>query len=1087
MILLKEHLDALNAHWAIASMSETDRRRAHDVANVRLVKDAVGDQLKLDFVERPTDADVLERLAGAYEVAAVEGLDALLYPSPERQSLVMQAQAGAFRAFELRRTLPIPTEDSERVFHVLHLAALAYAGDRWADLRRWLLDHREFTVAPNAANVPWDKRVLFRMYDGWLRLFRKDSWNDLHSIAEIVAGLRSEQQIYERNLFQSDIAVEKQVVALRLVALYHWARGTEQLSVYMLQGQPSGISQELDLHFEKAIKAAAATGDLLLEMLLRWLHVTARRMVAGSLWMATAGINSRVGRFVRALTSAAHPMIELLPPQRSALAEQGLLDPASRAVVVDLPTSGGKTTLAQFRILQALNQFAEDKGWVAYVAPTRALVTQLLRRFRRDFGPLGINVEQVSGGVEIDSFEEELLAQENGFDVLIATPEKLSLIIRNGKLRHRPLALVVLDEAHNLEDQDRGLRIELLLATIRNDCPETNYLLLMPFVPHSEVLARWLHPEAGRPISLGSGAWQPNERIVGLYRLVELDERGPRNRKEWSLEFQTVSTTPQTIHLNGTHRVGEIRPIDVPINKAKSLMKMTTAIAKVFSARGTSIAVGDTIPHVWQMARDAADNIEAPDRLPEEIKLVQAFLAAEVGEGFELVDLLRKRVAVHHAGLPDEARLLIEGLAEDGHLRVLVTTTTIAQGINFPVSSVFLSRAEHPTRAGPIQMTNREFWNLAGRAGRVGQDSIGVVGLATDNEEKSTRLRTFVSQATTDLASRLVKLVDDLLGKSSEDQLRIVIHDAQWADFRSFVAHILKEANDLQRLQSQTEQILRSTFGYSWLRSQSDSQSQTRAASLLNITQAYAERLSRNMGTVTLADSTGFDPESVNAAILGLHGLENQLTRSDWEPQSLFGPSQNLAQLIGVMMHLPNLNQTLNEIAGAGPARQRIAEIAKAWVSGQSLQEIATHYFEGRTSTERITEACRGIYRALVNSGVWGLAALSKLPGSGIDWERLNEEQKRMLNLIPAFIYHGVDTEEAVLLRMNMVPRTIAKRLGESMRAQFGHGEAISISQARDYVKNLAPEIWEQVRPVASTLSGIQYRQIWRQLSGDTD
>jgi superfamily II DNA/RNA helicase len=1086
MILLREHLAALDNHWAVASVRQQERLRAHDVANARLVEDALGGQLHLDFVEQPTDEGLLERLAGAYEVAAAEGLDALLHTSPQRQVLATQAQAGAFRAFEIRRVLPIPNRDLDRVFHVLHLASLAYAGDRWSDLRRWLFDHKEETAAPNAANVSWDSRVLFRVYDGWLRLFRKDSWNDLHGIAEIVAGLRTEQEQYERDLLQGENAAENQAMALRLVALYHWARATEQLSKYMLQGQPAGISTELDLHFEKAIKAGAAAGDMALEMLLRWLHVAGRRMVAGSLWAATAGINSRVSRFVRAMTSAARPMIELLPPQRAALAEQGLLDPASHAVVVDLPTSGGKTTLAQFRILQALNQFAEDQGWVAYVAPTRALVAQLLRRLRRDFGSLGIKVEQVSGGIEIDSFEEDLLGQEEGFHVLIATPEKLNLIIRNGKLRHRPLALVVVDEAHNIEDFERGLRIELLLATIRQDCPGANYLLLMPFVPHSEMLARWLDPEAGKPISLGSTAWQPNERIVGLYRLVELEERGPRNRKQWGLDFETVTTTPATIHLRGTHRSGDTCPLDLPISKAKSLMKMTTAMAKVFSTRGTSIAVGDTIPRVWEMARVAAENMEAPDRLPDEVRLVQAFLKTEVGEDFELISLLRKRVAVHHAGLPDEARSLVEWLAEEGHLRVLCATTTIAQGINFPVSSVFLSRAEHPSQRGPIPMSPREFWNLAGRAGRVGQDSVGVVGLATDSDEKSSRLRSFVGQATADLASRLIKLLDEIADRSPQDQLMAVINDVQWSDFRSFVAHLLKEANNLQHLQNQTEQLLRSTFGYSTLRSQNDPKSQASAASLLAVTNAYAERLSQNMGTLAFADATGFDPEGVRTAMTGLRGLENKLTRSDWEPQSLFGKGQTLSRIIGVMMQLPNLNHALEEIAGSGKDRKRIADIAKSWVAGQSLQEIAISYFEGDSSTAKITDACKGIYRALVNNGVWGLAALSKLPGSGLDWKNLSEDEKKTINLLPAFLYHGVDSEEAVLMRMNQVPRSVAKRLGESMRQATGSAKVLSVSEARDFVKNLTPDEWQSARPAKSTLSGSQYREVWQRLSGES-
>src|SRR5215204_2812905 len=62
----------------------------------------------------------------------------------------------------------------------------------------------------------------------------------------------------------------------------------------------------------------------------------------------------------------------------------------TKQLLSTLPTSGGKTVLAQFRMLQALNQFADDDGWVAYVAPTRALVSQITRRLRTDFEPLGI-------------------------------------------------------------------------------------------------------------------------------------------------------------------------------------------------------------------------------------------------------------------------------------------------------------------------------------------------------------------------------------------------------------------------------------------------------------------------------------------------------------------------------------------------------------------------------------------------------------------------------------------------------------------------------------------------------------------------
>jgi hypothetical protein len=86
-------------------------------------------------------------------------------------------------------------------------------------------------------------------------------------------------------------------MAYRLIALYHWARATELLSKYMLQGQPPGIAEELDLHFDRAIEATTAARDMAFEVLLRWLHTAGRRMVAGSLWSVTSRINSRVSRF----------------------------------------------------------------------------------------------------------------------------------------------------------------------------------------------------------------------------------------------------------------------------------------------------------------------------------------------------------------------------------------------------------------------------------------------------------------------------------------------------------------------------------------------------------------------------------------------------------------------------------------------------------------------------------------------------------------------------------------------------------------------------------------------------------------------
>ena len=1088
MTITATALQNLQSHWALSAIPEADRIRAAELVNERLVRQAIGRQITFAFAEDEADDGMLDRVALAYEMAAIEGLDALSRPDGGDNGLRGQTAAASHHAFDIRRLAPIPENTEERIFHVLQLAAVAYCGDRWSDLRRWFTENKAAIAVPTVADAPWDRRLLYRLFECWVRLFRKDGWDDLDRIREIIAGLREDQRSHEKARLSNGSAVEDRAIALRLIGLYHWAKATEILAEYMLQGQSRTVFGDLDKHFESGIKAATASGDARHEMILRWLHAAGRIMVTNSLWWGTRTVNSRVSAFVKALTKREHQaMFELLPPQRAALLEQGLLDQAKTAIVIDMPTSGGKTLLAQFRILQALNQFDADGGWVAYVAPTRALTAQITRRLRRDFEPIGLRVEQLSGAIEVDAFEKELLTdQEKPFDVLVATPEKLSLVIRN-KGVPRPLALVVMDEAHNLETEARGLRIEFLLATIKRDCPQANFLLLMPYVESSETVARWLAQDvnAGKAISFSTTAWKPNERIVGLYRAVTDDSE----RAGWRLEYETLTVTERAMKLRGTHRAGECKPIAVPKSKVLASGQQTGfglqtgAMAAVMSARGTSIAVANNINTVWNMARHAAGSVSKFDVIPDNVRLVQDFLKTEVSQGFELITMLDHGVGVHHAGLSDEIRTLMEWLAESGHLRVLCATSTIAQGINFPVSSIFLASRFVPQGRQSVEMSPREFWNLAGRAGRIGHDSVGVVGLAEGKDRDA--IIDFIRRNTGALASRLVALLDDLAAQGQLNNLDAVLWQDQWEDFRCYVAHLWAEKKNLDAVLAESEQLLRQTYGYTTLRN--DPAQRDKADALLNATKNYARRLADMPGAAELADLTGFSPEGVQKAMSGMRNLEEQLRPDDWAPESLFGDAGRMADLFGVMLKVPQLKQQLEEIGGDGLDHAHLSNITRDWVNGVRLEDIGKTYFAKnieRSETEAFTDACKAIYRAIVNNGTWGVSALSRV--SGMDFERMTEAERRRINALPAMIYHGVRTEDAVLMRMNSAPRSVAEKLGSLYRDAFdGDDGRYSVGKARIFLKNMSPRDWSRARPEQAPLSGVGYKKVWEILAGE--
>ena len=141
MNLRQEALERLESHWAVAAISADARQQAAELAQTSLVQKAVGRQLHLPMADSAHAEDLLKRVALAYEMAAIEGLPAFLNQLPEQDDLRLQCVAGAWRAFEFRRLMPVTTATEERIFQVLHVASLAYCGDRWSDIRRWFTEN----------------------------------------------------------------------------------------------------------------------------------------------------------------------------------------------------------------------------------------------------------------------------------------------------------------------------------------------------------------------------------------------------------------------------------------------------------------------------------------------------------------------------------------------------------------------------------------------------------------------------------------------------------------------------------------------------------------------------------------------------------------------------------------------------------------------------------------------------------------------------------------------------------------------------------------------------------------------------------
>ena len=177
-----------------------------------------------------------------------------------------------------------------------------------------------------------------------------------------------------------------------------------------------------------------------------------------------------------------------------------------------MPTSAGKTRIAELAILDTL---ADRRRQVVYVAPFNALADEIKGSMSSLFSDLGFRVSSVLGDYYgIDELEGDLLTLS---DLLITTPEKLTLLLRFRPNHFDSVGLIVLDEGHIIDSEDRGIGYELLLTRLRQTMPDDSRILFLSAVISNENaadFAEWLCKDR---TAVATSDWRPARNLVGVY------------------------------------------------------------------------------------------------------------------------------------------------------------------------------------------------------------------------------------------------------------------------------------------------------------------------------------------------------------------------------------------------------------------------------------------------------------------------------------------------------------------------------------------------------------------------------------------
>lgn len=193
------------------------------------------------------------------------------------------------------------------------------------------------------------------------------------------------------------------------------------------------------------------------------------------------------------------------------------IEAASRAVdqsddmVVSLPTSAGKTRIAELCILRCL---AGGKR-VVFVTPLRALSAQTETTLQKTFGPLGKTISALYGSIGVSGFDEDAIRER---DIVVATPEKLDFALRNDPSLLDDVGLLVFDEGHMIGLNEREVRYEVQIQRLlrRADAHDRRIVCLSAILPDGDQLddfAGWLRRD--RPGGVVKHDWRPTRLWFG--------------------------------------------------------------------------------------------------------------------------------------------------------------------------------------------------------------------------------------------------------------------------------------------------------------------------------------------------------------------------------------------------------------------------------------------------------------------------------------------------------------------------------------------------------------------------------------------
>ncbi|KAK9821280.1 hypothetical protein WJX74_008477 [Apatococcus lobatus] len=403
---------------------------------------------------------------------------------------------------------------------------------------------------------------------------------------------------------------------------------------------------------------------------------------------------------------------------------------AGHSVVVCAPTASGKTAIAEAAAIAVLARGQR----VIYTTPLKALSNQKLVELRDRFGHETVGLQTGDASLNMDA-QVVVMTTEILRNIMYRADapsgEEAAPPVRATEDRLADVGMVVLDEVHYLGDPDRGSVWEEVII----NCPTHIQLLcLSATVANPDDLGGWISEVHGtcetvvtrhRPIPL---SWHYGHNVEERAEITPLPlQRLTREEKQ----FKGFGRAPVRMRkLDDQDDLSAMLGRDEGLARWRRIPDMPDLVLRLREA--------DFLPAIWFIFSRAGCDTAAITLLQTGIKLVttreQAIIDKELqalrelqpeAVRSEMVPALHNGITSHHAGCLPGWKGLIERLFQQGALKLVFATDTLAAGINMPARTTVISSLSRRRNVGHALLLHNELLQMAGRAGRRGFDTAG--------------------------------------------------------------------------------------------------------------------------------------------------------------------------------------------------------------------------------------------------------------------------------------------------------------------------------------------------------------------------